>query len=500
MKSDFLLAITQLSAEKNLSKEVVLAAVEAALVSAYRKESFTPNQNIQAELDTMTGKIKVWAEKKVVEKVTDRRIEVTLDEARKVNPSIQLGEPVLIEDTPHDAGRIAAQTAKQVILQRLHEAENTAIVDEYAGKAGDIVSGVIQRVEPKQVIIDLGRAEAVMPPSEQVYTERYRPGQRLKVFLVEVATTIKGATVIVSRSHPGLLRRLFEMEIPEIYSGMVEIKAVAREGGARSKVAVSARQSGIDPVGCCVGLRGIRIQNIVSELNGEKIDVIPWSEDPALLITNALSPAQVVRVIINEALKSATAVIPDRQQSLAIGKEGQNVRLAVKLTGWRIDIKSVSDYEAELPAVAPAPAVETEKPEDKTAQVAKEKPAKPVEKQAEDAREKATVKAEAKPEEKPVEVLLELPPEALEPALATAPSAEPEVEEGGTKLSLDMAERPDIKNESGVRFAEDILGRGGDAIAAKKKRRGGKGPDDGGKRKKKRSGGAGEFDFGDDYS
>ncbi|TFG45558.1 MAG: transcription termination/antitermination protein NusA, partial [Dehalococcoidia bacterium] len=326
MKSDFLLAITQLSAEKNLSKEVVLAAVEAALVSAYRKESFTPNQNIQAKIDTQTGMIKVWAEKTVVEQVSDPRIEVTLVDAKRIQAGIQLGEPVLVEDTPHDAGRIAAQTAKQVILQRLHEAENTAIVDEYAGKAGDIVSGMIQRVEPKQVIIDLGRAEAVMPSMEQVYTERYRSGQRLKVYLVEVAKTVKGAVVIVSRSHPGLLRRLFEMEIPEIYSGMVEIKAVAREAGARSKVAVSARQSGIDPVGCCVGLRGIRIQNIVSELSGEKIDVVSWSGDPAVFITHALSPAQVARVIINEAEKSATAVIPDRQQSLAIGKEGQNVR------------------------------------------------------------------------------------------------------------------------------------------------------------------------------
>ena len=501
MKSDFLLAITQLSAEKNLSKEVVLAAVEAALVSAYRKESFTPNQNIQAKLDTMTGKVKVWAEKTVVEKVTDSRTEVTLAEARKVNPSIQMGEPVLIEDTPHDAGRIAAQTAKQVILQRLHEAENTAIVDEYAGKAGDIVSGVIQRVEPKQVIIDLGRAEAVMPPMEQVHTERYRAGQRLKVYLVEVARTIKGATVIVSRSHPGLLRRLFEMEIPEIYSGMVEIKAVAREGGARSKVAVAGRQSGIDPVGCCVGLRGIRIQNIVSELNGEKIDVIPWSEDPALLITNALSPAQVVRVIINEGEKSATAVIPDRQQSLAIGKEGQNVRLAVKLTGWRIDIKSVSDWEADHPvAPPPAPVIEAEKPEVKPAKAA-EKTAKATEKPAETVKEKPGVKTEVKPEEKPAETLPELPPEVLEPVLAATPAApaEPEAEQGGTKLSLDMAERPDIKNESGVRFAEDILGRGGEAAAAKKKRRGGKDSDDSGKRKKRHSGGAGEFDFGDDY-
>ncbi|MEN8615060.1 transcription termination factor NusA [Dehalogenimonas sp. THU2] len=498
MKSDFLLAITQLSAEKNLSKEVVLAAVEAALVSAYRKESFAPNQNIQAKIDHQTGRVRVWAEKTVVEKVNDPRTEITLPEARRLQPSIQLGEPVIVEDTPHDAGRIAAQTAKQVILQRLHEAENTAIVDEYAGKAGDIVSGLIQRADPKQVVIDLGRAEAVMPPSEQVHTERYRPGQRLKVYLVEVAKTVKGAVVVVSRSHPGLLRRLFEMEIPEIYSGMVEIKSVAREAGARSKVAVAARQTGIDPVGCCVGLRGIRIQNIVSELNGEKIDVVAWNADPAILIANALSPAQVARVIVNEAEKSATAIIPDRQQSLAIGKEGQNVRLAVKLTGWRIDIKSISDYEAAHPAPAPqvaVPVVEVVKAPEKAVE-------KPVEPAPEKAPQKPAAKPVEKPAEKAVEKLPELPPETLEPVLVSVPQAAPPVpEEAGLKLSLDMAERvpqTPAESKSGVRFAEDILGRAAER-AEKKKRRGGRETDDGSRGKKKRSGGAGEFDLGDDY-
>ncbi|AKG53773.1 transcription termination protein NusA [Dehalogenimonas sp. WBC-2] len=493
MKSDFLLAITQLSAEKNLSKEVVIAAVEAALVSAYRKESFAPNQNIQAKIDQLTGRVKVWAEKTVVELVTDSRTEITMAEARRVQPGIQLGEPVLVEDTPHDAGRIAAQTAKQVILQRLHEAENTAIVDEYAGKAGDIVSGMIQRTEPKQIVIDLGRAEAIMPPSEQVHTERYRPGQRLKVYLVEVAKTVKGAVVVVSRSHPGLLRRLFEMEIPEIYSGMVEIKAVAREAGARSKVAVTARQTGVDPVGCCVGLRGIRIQNIVSELNGEKIDVIAWSSDTAALIASALSPAQVTRVIINEAEKSATAVIPDRQQSLAIGKEGQNVRLAVKLTGWRIDIKSVSEYEAAHPA-----------PEPQAAPViieAVKTPEKPVEKAADKPADRPQPKPVEKPREKPAEKLPELTPDILEPVLVSVPEAAPPVvEEIGLKLSLDMAERvvqTPAESKSGVRFAEDILGKA--AERADKKKRRGKDTDDGSRGKKKRSGGAGEFDLGDDY-
>jgi N utilization substance protein A len=347
VKSDFLLAITQLSAEKNLSREVVLGAVEAALASAYRKNNFAPSQNISVKINPSSGKVEVWAEKTVVEQASDRRLEISLDEARKVKPDVQIDDAIYVEDTPHNAGRIAAQTAKQVILQRLHEAEHSAIFEEYADKQGDIITGVVRRIELRQVFIDLGRAEAVMPAAEQGPNERYRVGQRLKVYLLEVAQTAKGPLLVVSRSHPNLLRRLFELEVPEIYNGTVEIKVLAREAGYRSKVAVAARQEGIDPVGCCVGLRGIRIQNIVNELNGEKIDVINWSPDMAVFMANALSPAQVVSVGLSEKEEAATVVIPDRQLSLAIGKEGQNVRLAVKLTGWRIDIRSASDAEKE---------------------------------------------------------------------------------------------------------------------------------------------------------
>jgi len=347
MKSDFLLAITQLSAEKNLSREVVLGAVEAALASAYRKNNFAPSQNISVKINPSSGRVEVWAEKTVVEQVSDRRLEISLDEARKVKPDVQIDDAIYVEDTPHNAGRIAAQTAKQVILQRLHEAEHSAIFEEYADKQGDIITGVVRRIELRQVFIDLGRAEAVMPAAEQGPNERYRVGQRLKVYLLEVAQTAKGPLLVVSRSHPNLLRRLFELEVPEIYNGTVEIKVIAREAGYRSKVAVAARQEGIDPVGCCVGLRGIRIQNIVNELNGEKIDVVNWSPDIAIFMANALSPAQVVSVDLSEEEEAATVVIPDRQLSLAIGKEGQNVRLAVKLTGWRIDIRSASDAEKE---------------------------------------------------------------------------------------------------------------------------------------------------------
>jgi N utilization substance protein A len=348
MKSDFMLAITQLSAEKNLPKEVVLGAVEAALVSAYRKDNFAPNQDISVKIDPVSGRVVVWAAKRVVEKAQDSRCEIALAEALKIKPDVEVDEVVMVEATPHDAGRIAAQTAKQVILQRLHEAEHSAIYEEFADKEGDIITGVVRRIELRQVFIDLGRTEAVMPASEQPPNERYRVGQRLKVYLVEVVQSARGPLLVVSRSHPNLLRRLFELEVPEIYNGTVEIKSVAREAGYRSKVAVAARQEGIDPVGCCVGLRGIRIQNIVNELNGEKIDVVSWSPDMSVFITNALSPAQVVKVQLDEEEEAAVVVIPDKQLSLAIGKEGQNVRLAVKLTGWRIDIKSASEAEEEM--------------------------------------------------------------------------------------------------------------------------------------------------------
>jgi len=347
VKSEFMLAITQLSAEKNLPKEVVITAVEQALVSAYKKDNFSPNQNIVVKIDQATGMVRVWLEKTVVESPEDPRIELTPVEAKKIKAGAQVGDVIRIEATPQNAGRIAAQTAKQVILQRLHEAEHSAIFEEYSNKEGDIVTGVVQRIEPRQVFVDLGRVEAVLPTAEQVRNERYRPGQRVKFYLLEVAKGGKGPQVIISRSHPELLRRLFELGVPEVVNGIVEVKAIAREAGSRAKIAVAARQEGIDPVGCCVGLRGIRIQNIMKELNGEKLDVVMWSPDPASFIANALSPAQVFGVILKADDKVAEVIVPDKLLSLAIGKEGQNARLAAKLTGWHIDIKSASVAEAE---------------------------------------------------------------------------------------------------------------------------------------------------------
>jgi N utilization substance protein A len=358
MKSEFMLAITQLAAEKNLPREVVLDAVQAALVSAFRKNNFAANQNISVNINPNTGEVTVFAQKTVVEAVTDPRCELSLEEAQKFRKGIQLEETIEVEATPKNAGRIAAQTAKQVVLQRLREAERELVFEEFSDRESELITGIVQRIEPRQIILDLGRTEGILPNSEQVRTENYRVGQRLKVYLMEVQRTGKGPQVLVSRSHRNLLRRLLEIEVPEIYSGVVELKSIAREAGYRSKIAVTTRQQGVDAVGSCVGLRGIRIQNIVNELNGEKIDIVEWHPDPARFIANALGPAQVVSVRVDGEEKRATVVVPDRQLSLAIGKEGQNARLAAKLTGCRIDIKSASAAEAER-AMAP---IEAEEP------------------------------------------------------------------------------------------------------------------------------------------
>ena len=448
MKSDFLLAITQLSAEKNLPKDVVLTAVEAALVSAYKKDTFNPNQNIAVKINPNSGAVEVWAEKEVVTKPADPAYEISLKDAKKLKEDAQVGDTVMVESTPANAGRIAAQTAKQVILQRLHEAEHSAIFEEYADKEGEVVSGVVQRFEMGQVNIDLGRTEAILPASEQVRTERYRVGQRLKVVLLQVARTAKGPKVIVSRSHPELLRRLFELEVPEVYNGTVEIKSIAREAGFRSKIAVAAKQEGIDPVGCCVGLRGIRIQNIVSELNGEKIDVVQWNDDPATFIANALSPAHIVSVELNEDEEAATVIVPDKQLSLAIGKEGQNARLAAKLSGWRIDIKSASMAEAEK-AEAAKPAPEAAPEEEGVIAEAEE------------------VVEAAVEEAIPDELLAELTIPGEEPAVAEEPAAEEaaeeeEGEEEEAEEEIVLAppiplEQPEEEGKPTLRFAEDIM-------------------------------------------
>jgi N utilization substance protein A len=346
VKTEFMNALMQLAAEKNLPKEIVLTALESAMVSAYRKESFTHGEDIAVKIHPISGEVKLTMKKVVSEAPEDEYREISLKEAKKKDKTLKAGDIIVSELPPPNAGRIPAQIAKQVILQKLHDAERGAIYEEYVGKEGEIVTGTVQRVTPEHVVIDIGKTEAVIPQNEKSPTERYRQGQRLKLYIVEVARTTRGPQVIASRAHRNLLRDLLILEIPEIAAGTVEIKGVAREAGYRSKVAVFSRQSGIDPVGCCVGLRGIRIQNIVNELNGEKIDVVQWSDDPRVFIANALSPAQVLSVTTNPAETTALVKVPDKHLSLAIGKEGQNVRLAAKLTGWRIDIKSASELEA----------------------------------------------------------------------------------------------------------------------------------------------------------
>jgi len=462
MKSEFMLAITQLSAEKNLSKEVVISAVESALESAYRKGSFAVNQNIEVKINPDTGKVEVWAEKVAVEQPDDERQEISLEEARLINPDVQLEETVMVEATPRNAGRIAAQTAKQVILQRLHEAEHSAIFEEYADKEGDIISGVVQRIEPRQVLIDLGRTEAVLPPVEQMPSERYRVGQRLKVLLLEVEQTNKGPRVIVSRSHPDLVKRLFEIEVPEVFSGAVEINSIAREASHRTKVAVAARQEGIDPVGCCVGLRGIRIQNIVNELSGEKIDVVLWNSDAAVFIASALSPAHIVNVELNREEGVATVVVPDRQLSLAIGREGQNARLTAKLSGWRVDIKPVSVYEEEK-AEEERARVELEVVAEEIEEVEAEPVEEPAAELPVETEEEVTVEAEVEVVEVPVEL------EALVPEVAEEEEPEPvKVEEVEVAIPFEV---PVTAGTSEIRFAEDIMPNRGVKGTKKKKKK-----------------------------
>ena len=350
MKSDFLIALTQLAAERNLPRETVLSAIEAALVSAYKKDSIMTGQDISVQLDPATGDVAVYILKTVVGEIENPQFHILKKDAEKIRPGVEIGDSVPTDMLPQNAGRIAAQTAKQVVMQRLREAERDLVYQEFAEKEGEVFSVTVQRIEGRQVIVELGRAEAVMPETEQAPMERYRIGQKVRVLLKSLERSTKGPEIIVSRADTMLVRRLFEMEVPEIYNGAVEIVSIAREPGSRSKVAVRARQDGVDPVGSCVGLRGVRIQSIVNELMGEKIDVVEWTKEPARLIANALSPAQILRVELDSEVQSAVAVVPERHLSLAIGKEGQNARLAARLTSWDIDIRSNVEADARREA------------------------------------------------------------------------------------------------------------------------------------------------------
>lgn len=342
MSSELLDALTALEEQKGISRDVLIEAIEAALVTAY-KRNFNQAQNVRVDLNLDTGLMVVYSRKDVVEDVEDERLEIALEDAKYINAAYEIGDVVEEEVTPRNFGRIAAQTAKQVVTQRVREAERGLIYEEYVDREDDIVTGVIERQDARNIYVSIGKVEAALPVNEQIQGEVYKPQSRIRVYITKVERTTRGPQVIVSRTHPGLLRRLFEMEVPEIYDGTVEVKSIAREAGDRSKISVYAHNEEVDPVGSCVGAKGARVQTIVNALNGEKIDIVEWSEDPVVFVANALSPSKVLDVQVNEEEKSTTVVVPDYQLSLAIGKRGQNARLAAKLTGWKIDIKSETD-------------------------------------------------------------------------------------------------------------------------------------------------------------
>jgi len=517
MKSDFMIALTQLAAERHLPREQVLQAIEVALASAFKKDSLVSGQNISVKLNPNNGEVNVFATKTVVEEVEDPHREMALKEARKAKKEAAIGDEVAVEALPHQVSRIGAQTAKQVVLQRLREVERELIFQEFAQRTNEVVSGVVDQMEAGRVIVfEMGRAQAILPPEEQVPMERYRKGQRLKLYVLDVRRTSKGPEILVSRSHKDLLKRLFEIEVPEVFNGIVEIKAIAREAGTRSKVAVASRQEGIDPVGSCIGMRGNRIQSIVNELQGEKIDVVRWDKDLKVLITNALSPSEVVHVDLDPKKESAVVVVPERQLSLAIGREGQNARLAAWLTGYHLDIKSMSEWEdikaqrqakteeatraaARGEEVAVIEPEEELKQEEVEAQILEELVAEALEPAAD-----SVVPVEVEAEEAPA------PQEVEEPVLAEAPASNLSPEEELALLAIEeegvtLEEEEEVEMEVGeevfkvalpsgageIRFAEDIMGdfrsggrrakrgRPGGAQAARRKKGGPGGPGSG---------------------
>lgn len=347
MNIEFIEALDQIEKEKGIKKEVLLDAIEAAITSAY-KRNFGSAQNVKITIDRETGEVRVYSVKNVVENVESDLLEISLKNAKEIDANYEIGDIVEEVVRPKNFGRIAAQTAKQVVVQRIREAERDIVFDLYVNRQDEIITGIVQRKERSNVFVDLGRIEAVLGSNEQMQGETYNHGDRIKLYIVEVKKTTKGPQILVSRTHPGLVKRLFELEVPEIYDGVVEIYSISREAGSRTKMAVYSHNQDIDPVGACVGHKGSRVQQIVNELKGEKIDIIKWSDDPKEYISSALSPAKVLSVNVNETEKTANVIVEDYQLSLAIGKEGQNARLAAKLTGWKIDIKSKSQSELSM--------------------------------------------------------------------------------------------------------------------------------------------------------
>jgi N utilization substance protein A len=435
MQVDFVQALRDIGREKEIPLETLSEIIEAALVSAYKKH-YGAICEIHVDIEWDEGSATVFSRKRVVEHVENPHIEMSLADARRLDPTVEEGEYLDIEVAPSEFGRIAAQTAKQVVAQRIREAEREIIYEEFSNRDGDVVTGVVQRREGRTVLVDIGRLEAVLPASEQSALDSYRTGERVKVYILEVKRTTRTPRVLISRSHPGLLRRLFELEVPEVHEGIVELKAQAREPGARSKVAVVSKQENVDPVGACVGHRGSRVQAVVDELRGEKVDIVRWSDESSKYVASALSPAKVSRVIIDEQTHSATVIAPENQLSLAIGREGQNVRLAARLTGWRIDIRSeaqIAEQEAAARAAeAPAPA---------EAEIALDQ--QPTEPPAEETTEPPTEETAEPPTEEPapaVSAEAAAVAEAEEPA--TAPAAPTDEEAHGEAVAQEPVPSP----------------------------------------------------------
>jgi N utilization substance protein A len=433
LNRDFIGALLQLNAEKNIPREQLVATLAEAIQSAYRRA--TPNnENVYVDVDPESGRFSAYRAMVVVDEVEDPQTQFTLDEARQHKPDAQDGDLVKIADLDSSSfGRIHAQMATQLVRQRLREVEREQVFGQYAQRESEIITGTVSRVEPRGVILDVGRAEAILPVTDQSATEHYRIGQHVKAYVLEVRRTTKGPLIYVSRTHKNFLRRLFELEVPEIHAGAVEVKAIAREAGSRSKVAVASRQEGLDPVGATVGQRGGRVQAVVAELGGEKIDIIPWHEDPAVFVANALSPAQVVKVDIDEENRIASVTVPERMLSLAIGREGQNARLAAKLTGWRIDIRSdQAQARPAAPTETPAAAPQAE---------AVAEPAAEPEPEAAPAAESEAPQAEPAPEPEPKRVVKKTAPRRTKKVEETAAVASQTTDDDGSKPVAKRATR-----------------------------------------------------------
>ena len=400
MNNQFVAAIEQICEEKGISKDMVIEAIEAALVAAYKKDFGDKEQEVRVVLDAQSGAMKIFVSREVVKTVENDQLEISLEDAKKIDPDTKAGETVEIEVDDKDFGRVAAQTAKQVIVQRIREAEREVIFTEFEDKEGTIINTVVQRVENGNVYVDLGRAVGIMFPNDQIDSEKYYTGQRLKVYVVRVEQTQKGPQIVVSRTHPDMIRKLFEMEVPEIDAGSVEIAGIAREAGMRTKIAVKSNAEGVDPVGTFVGGRGSRVQAVMADLGEEKIDIIAYNDDPTVYITNALSPTKVISVKTDEENKKALVKVPEDQLSLAIGKAGQNVRLAAKLTGWNVDIDGADEAGVEATAEATEDEPKTIRSgdlEDSLIAIAQEEPGEaPAKESAKEVQEKEEPKTETK--------------------------------------------------------------------------------------------------------